>query len=207
MKSKAATAFSGAGFSLILLASLVGGSTSAVASTDDGTAVSADESDRTVYLNEPAPALSDLGQVTASYSEGNEDVWVTEGTNFPVTPRDGETVRVIYTDAVADVDRAGGCTQSLTTFTPTLSIGQVYVSSRWMVSTGCSSNAGVSVGLYSGLSKLAGATHTAENNGRTVSTRVYATCNKTTRTQFYGISAWTSGGKTQGPFKDLNCRV
>lgn len=164
------------------------------------------EPDRTIYIDHAAPSIIDDDPADRSLSSGDTEVRISEGTNFPVIPESGETVRVVYTDAIAEVARAGSCTKSLTTYTPYKSGNAARVGASWMVSTGCSSSDKVTIGLYDGWLMLASQQYSGSNDGYTASASVGKTCASSTNTSFRGISAWQSGGSVNGPSATLACR-
>lgn len=104
--------------------------------------------DRVVHVAAPAPAVAADARVISSTKTGASEVTVLEGDEFPVTPAPGETVRVIYTNAVTDVTALAGCTRSVTVNTPYILSGRLYSTAFLTISTGCASGKLFSLYLY-----------------------------------------------------------
>jgi hypothetical protein len=111
----------------------------------------AEQPDRITRLDQPAPGSLDDGVLTYEKSTAGAEVRVFEGSDFPVVPELGESVRLVYTNAVTELSTsvegidAVPCTVSLTTFAPYKSSNAARVSARGMVSAGCPSRRTITV--------------------------------------------------------------
>lgn len=161
--------------------------------------------DRTIYVDHAAPPLSENVQVDPELSTQQVKVRVGEIKGLPLIPEDGETVRIVYTDAVSDVTRAAACTKSLTAYTPYLSGGNVWVNGGWSISTGCTSGDTATVWLVSGFSTLASNSFTATPTGWNSTGGVAKACKNTNSRNYYGMTSWGSGGSTKGNLVSLKC--
>lgn len=163
-----------------------------------------DAPDRTVYIDSPAPQVSIAGAKETTTANGSIALRTTEGAVFPVTPEPGETVRVVYTNAVADISRAGSCTESVTTYTPYKSGNSARVNAAFTVSTGCSGARRGYVLLYA-VTLAAQNDAPVSNNGYTTSFSASYTCANTRSRSWYGIARLGATGGTYGPSATLAC--
>lgn len=86
-----------------------------------------EEPDRVIHVDGPVPEPDSSAKVIQADSDVT--VTVTEPEDLPVVPEPGETVRIVYTNAVteittdpiddsAEASAAAACTKSLTAYTP-----------------------------------------------------------------------------------------
>lgn len=181
--------------------------TSAVASSEDNSEREI-KPDRVIFIDRPAPRLPDAVPLNRSLSTATMEVRTSAMVEFPVQPEPGETVRVIYSDAVTDViaSAAGSCTESMTSYTPYKSGNQARVNGSFMRSTGCSASKGARVALYRSTLQ-AKRDSTVSNNGYTVSWGIGKDCYANDNASWSGKSIWISGGATSGPSATLPCRL
>ncbi|GAA3210635.1 hypothetical protein GCM10017690_21260 [Microbacterium terregens] len=150
------------------------------------------------------------------WSTAGTEVRITEGNDFPVIPEPGETVQIVYTDAVTEVSTdstdpasrvALSCTKSLTVDTPyKTSYPQSRVSAWATISSGCSRGDTITLGLYDGWYMISSNSWSAVNNGSTFGSGTSGPCNSTASTPYKGIAAWGTGGSVTGPTANLSCR-
>lgn len=193
--------------SLFALGSTFAGGTAASAAQSQVNLPADTTPDRTIYVDHAAPPLPENAQVDPEQSTNRVKIRVGEINDLPLIPQDGETVRIVYTDAVSDVNRAGSCTKSLTTYTPYLSGGNVWVNAGWTVSTGCEQRDQVTVQLASSLIVLASSSFSGSNDGYATTGGTSKACKNSNTTKYVGIGRWGSGGSVWSPFTDLNCGV
>lgn len=176
----------------------------------------ATEPDRTIYVNGPAPRVSDDVPVDQSRSTARTEVRVTEGTVFATIPAPGETVRIVYTDAVTDITtqpdvdasaRASGltaaaCTESVTAYKAYKDGNKARENGMFQISTGCKSGKAGKVYLYQ---VVLASTNSAlvANTGYATSFSTSYTC-ASTRTKNWSGKAGFSG-ITSGPTASLAC--
>jgi hypothetical protein len=164
--------------------------------------------DRTVYVNGPAPTPPEDSRILSNTEDDTTSSMVVEGDDFPVTPAPGETVRVIYTNAVTDVTRAGSCTESITVDTPYKLQNRVFLTGWAMVSSGCGGGASFTLALYQAAnfytSTSVSVPNDGANHGAGISTKI---CTYGFNTGFFGIGSWGSGGSTWGPTTTLPCQL
>jgi len=206
-KTAAASVF---GVMTILLSMMI---SSAAQATDAGTEPPADQPDRIIYVDGPAPRPPADAHVTYQSSTAGTDVTVTESTDFPVVPNPGETIRIVYTDAVTELstltDQAarGSCTVSLTVDSPLKTGNRAYVAARGSVSSGCGSARTINLGLYEGGVQRASNSWGVLNNGSTFGSSARAgECTYGFDTPFRGIASWSFGGAVYGPIGNVSCR-
>lgn len=161
--------------------------------------------DRVVYVDAPAPLPASDAHVVSSTTDGTSSLTVVEGDDFPVKPAAGETVRVVYTNAVADVTALAGCTHSVTVNTPYTLSGKLYVTGFAMVSTGCASSQYFSLYLYKNLSLTNQTSTTVPNDGASHGLGLVRTCTSTSSNGYVAIGTLASGGSTWGPGATLAC--
>ncbi|HKP07755.1 MAG TPA: hypothetical protein VJU58_10930 [Microbacterium sp.] len=170
--------------------------------------------DRVLYLDHPAPNLADA-RAFADGETGEASV-ATNG-EFPVIPAPGETVRVVYTDAVTDVTTlessaealAASCTQSITVGTPYKASNRPRVQGSAMISTGCSSGLQFTIALWGGGYQRGSNSIFVPNSGNTWSTSaVGGECWDSGNISYFGIGSLSSigGGSAWGPSSTLPCR-
>lgn len=148
--------------------------------------------DRVIYVDGPAPAFQNDGAKTAS-------------AEFAVVPASGETIRVVYTDAVADISAAGACTESTTVYTPYKpSSTTARVNVAFSISTGCSSGKTGYAILYA-VTAAANNSSFISNSGYTTSFSTTYTCNNTRSRIWKGFGRLGSAGGTFGPTATLSC--
>lgn len=181
--------------------------TPAVAAQSEAALPADSTPDRIIYVNHAAPSLPENVSADPELSTEQVKVRLAQTDDLPLIPEDGETVRIIYTDAVADVSRAGQCTKSLTAFTPYLSGGNVWLNGGWTISTGCSSGDTVTIRLLSGILTVASKSTAASNNGWATTTGVTKACKNNNSADYRGVVSWSSGGPVTGPSATLNCRT
>jgi len=205
---KAATAI--VGIATIALSSMI---SSAAFATDAATDPPAGQPDQIIYIDGPAPQPPADAHVTYQQSTAGAEVTVTEGVEFPVVPKLGETVRIVYTDAVtelstfADETNRGSCTVSLTVDSPSKTSNRAYVAARGSVSSACGSARTINLGLYEGGMQRADNSWGVLNNGSTFGSSARAgTCTYGFDTPFRGIAAWSFGGAVYGPIGNIACR-
>ena len=199
-----------AGLAFVLIASAF--STSAYAAPADD-----DAPDRIIYVDGEAPRPAETGVLVSQRVTPQGEVRVTKGTDFPVTPAPGETIQIIYKDAVTTVITedssaatavavAEACTKSLTAYTPYKSGSVARFNGAASISSGCSSGTTLTVGLYDGWLMLSSNQTYVSNNGYTSSISTSKACASSTSTSYYGISRFSSGGSATGPQATLACR-
>ncbi|KAA9105051.1 hypothetical protein [Microbacterium rhizomatis] len=150
MKSAKVTATLAAVVALVL-SSAIGASASGSASSD--APPPEDTPDRIIYVDHPAP-LPVNKRVISSNERG--EAYVADNTEFPIIPAEGETVQIVYTDAVTTVFtepstlpvQPAVCTVSMTVDAPTKAGNRPVVFGSAMVSRECSSGRGFTLGLY-----------------------------------------------------------
>lgn len=195
---------------IVVLSSLSGAA--AYAAEEDGSRPVDNVPDRIIYLNEPAPQPAQDQRIISEESGISHEMRVVRGDQFPVMPRPGETVRIVYTDAVTDISTdavtdispRASCTKSMTTNEPT-SANFVVVRATGVVSSGCGGGSGAKIALYS-LSLLSSNTFNVPLGG-TASSGTSKACQSGTNTSYYGIASWSNGGAVWGPSKTLPCRT
>lgn len=195
----------------------------AYAASDGGQLTTLDgEPDQIIYINEPIPELDDSAVVVQS--DPNATVVVTEPEDLPVVPEPGETIRLVYTDAVTEITTepvdvwsspedtstaaalAAGCTKSLTAEVPTKSsYPQARAVGRGSISSGCGSGSTLGIYLYSGIEVKASRKLTVPNNGSIWSGTVAKTCGNADSTSHYTLVNWSSGGSATSQSKSLTC--
>lgn len=167
--------------------------------------------DRIVYVNHPAPRL--VGVRVVSVGDGYE-ASVAKNIDFPLIPEAGETIRIVYTDAVTDVTTeaptgatlAASCTRSITVNTPYKASGRPRVSGSGMISSGCTSGATFSLHLYDPVYQRADGSVSVPNNGSTYILGIVGpTCWGTTSTQYHALGQFGGSGGTWGPIASLTC--
>lgn len=181
---------------------------SAPQSTGDG------EPDQIIYINGPLPENNRSQKIIQS--DRNAEVTIVEQADLPVVPEPGETVRLVYTNAVTEITTepaaassvgiAAACTRSITASTP---VRTSYPSARaygqGSISSGCSSGSTLRVYLYTGWDVRANNSLFVTNNGSTWGTSTTATCGNSNSTSHYTLSTWSSGGSARSQSVSLFC--
>lgn len=206
--------FSAAATALLVGSSMMAfGVTAHAANEFDGPPAES-KTDRTIYINEPAPT-PDGGKLVSREedSTGQIEVWRVDDDFLPVTPIPGESVRVVYTDAVSLITTEpvlhgarAACTKSLTAHAPYKVSNTVRQTGSGTISTGCSSGDTATVGLYNGLTMYKSLSWSVANSGNLTHGSLQVTCSSTASTSLYGIARWSSGGSVWGPTVTLACR-
>ncbi|GAA4924557.1 hypothetical protein GCM10025777_38230 [Membranihabitans marinus] len=171
------------------------------------------EPNRIIYVDGPSPKPDNSARVIQS--DSNATVTVTEPEDLPVVPEPGETVRIIYTDAVTEITtdpvvdsvgaRAGACTKSITANTPWKSSTQARASGSGTISRGCGYGSTLRVHLYGGGVHRGDTSFSVPNNGSTFSTGFGRTCSNSNSTSHYVLSTWSSGGSAMSGTRTLAC--
>lgn len=210
MRGRVSGALAGAA----LIVGLLG---TAPASADELAAPTPDsEPNRIIYVDGPSPKPDNSARVIQS--DSNATVTVTEPEDLPVVPEPGETVRIIYTDAVTEITtdpvvdsvgaRAAACTRSITANTPyKTSYPQARASGSGSISSGCSGGSTLRVNLYGGGLHRAGTSfNSVPANGSTFSIGTGRTCPNSNSTSHYTLSTWgAGGGSAQSSTRTLTC--
>jgi len=191
---------------------LLGLSSASVASAADVNGrVPADTTpDRVIYVNHAAPQPQ--GKLVTD-RDGSVKPDVVGDNEFPVVPAPGETVRLVYTDAVTDVTtRESGesarasCTESKTVGTPYKASNAPRVQGYASISSGCGGGATFKIVLYGALSSRGNTSAYVPNNGSSVTVYVAGpTCTYGWDAGYYGIGTFSGSGATQGPTATLPC--
>ena len=171
------------------------------------------EPDRVIYVDGPIPEIDPSAKVIQS--DANAEVTLVEQADLPVVPAPGETVRIVYTNAITEITTeptstsiaaAASCTKSITAETPyKTSAGNAVGRGRGTISSGCSSGGTLRVYLYSGLVVKASAEIGVPNNGSTFSRSVASACANSDRTSHYTYAVWASGGSARSTSATLTC--
>lgn len=173
------------------------------------------EPNRIIYVDGPAPKPDNSARVIQS--DSNATVTVTEPEDLPVVPEPGETVRIIYTDAVTEITTdpvvdsdgatAASCTRSITANTPWKSASQqARASGSGSISSGCRGGGSVlRVNLYGGGTHKGNKSFSVPANGSTFTTGFGVTCKNSKSTSHYTLSTWSSGGSAASSTVKLTC--
>lgn len=178
------------------------------APTSDG------EPDQILYVDGPAPEPDSSARVIQS--DSSVTVTVTEPEDLPVVPEPGETVRIVYTDAVTEITtdpvvdsvgaRAAACTKSITAKTPyKTSYPQARAEGSGSISSGCGSGSTLRVYLYTGWEVKANGSSSVPANGSTVTITAGKNCGNSNSTPHFTMTTWSSGGSAQSNSKNLTC--
>lgn len=190
----------------------------AIASADDSVA-SADSSpeetipDRTIYIDGPAPRISADAQIDSKSSTANTEVRTSDETYFEVIPRPGETVRVVYSDAVTDITteptsessnaaKAAACTESVTAYQAYKSGNNAIENGMFQISTGCSAGKSGTVYLYQLILASSRKSYINNTGYATSFSTTYQCANNNTK-NWFGKAGF--GGVTSGPKASLAC--
>jgi hypothetical protein len=168
--------------------------------------------DRIINIDQPVPQPGDRRLVSSS-EKG--EVFVSEEGEFPVIPKPGETVRIVYTDAVTEVTTEPptkadleSCTHSLTVEEPRLGGNRVSVSAAGVVSAGCKGPRGFFVRLYGGGWERGSNNVVVPNNGsKWIIQASSGSCGNTSEMGWLGIASWPDGGAIYSPAVNLRCSV
>lgn len=156
--------------------------------------------DRVIYVDGRAPAFHADGATKAA-------------AEFAVIPKPGETVRVVYSDAVTDItthavtdkSTAAACTESVTVYTPYKpSSTTARVNTAFTISTGCASGKTGYAILYA-VTAAANRSSFISNTGYTTSFSTTYTCNNTRSRSWHGFGRLGAAGGTTGPSATLSC--
>lgn len=174
------------------------------------------KADRTIYIDELAPVPSGDNLVSREVtSTTTMQVWVEDGSFLPVIPAPGESVNVVYIDAVSLITteplasgaKAASCTKSLTAYAPTKVGNNARLTGSGTITSGCSSSGTATIGIYNGFVMANSISWSIANSGNRTNASFSTQCKSTASTPLYGIARWTSGGSTTGPTATLACRV
>lgn len=149
--------------------------------------------DRIVYVDGPAPELPAGSGEDHGAPSGGIGAQIAESIEVPIEPAPGETIRVIYDDAISDVTASGGCTESVTVYPPYKSSGKAIVSIHFFVSTGCSSGK-TGYGFLYAVTSAANKSTYVSNIGTTTVISVSYTCNNTRTRSWYGLGRLGTAG-------------
>jgi len=195
------------------------GSASAASASPDGTEPGLDTTpDRIINVDQPAPKPQHMvflegGDHRAASQE--YDVYLAQDDEFPLIPEPGETVRILYTDAVTDIateastarSAAAACTTSITVGTPYEVSERPRGSGSAMRSSGCSgSTSTFFLSVYDSTYERANGSISVPNNGSSWGVNVVGnTCWGSTSTTYWGHGRLGALGGTRGPTTKLTC--
>ncbi len=195
-----------------LCALLMSVSTATSASAADRTEAAPPDTkpDRIILVGHAAPQVQ--GKLVTA-GDGSVKPDVVGDDDFPVVPAPGETVRLIYTDAVTDVTTRdsssvarASCTESKTVKTPYKASNAPRVEGYASISSGCGGGATFKIVLYGALGTRGNTSAYVPNNGSSVNVYVAgATCTYGWDAGYYGIGTFSGSGATQGPTATLPC--
>lgn len=215
MKSPLKEVVSASAAALLLASSLVAFSSAAQATDEPSGPPAENKVDRTIRIDEPAPVPARGNLVSRDVSSaGTVEMWEEDGDFLPATPAPGESVQVVYTDAVSLITTepvasegvAAACTKSLTAYAPRKVGNFATLTGSGTISTGCSSGDTATVGLYNGWVMHNSVSWSVANSGNRTNAMFGTTCASSASTPLYGIARWTSGGSVWGPTATLACR-
>lgn len=190
----------------------IGSATSAMAAQAAEEPPPSEAPDRIIYIDHPAPR-PDEGKLIPLGGDVYEAFVATEA-EFPLIPAPGETVRIIYTDAVTEVAteprvegaRAASCTRAITVNTPTLSSNRPRVYGAGMITSGCTSGSTYRLFLYNGLFVPADGSVYVPNNGSSFGISIVGgTCWSNSIGGFRGFGRFGGSGGSWGPSTNLAC--
>lgn len=200
-----------------LLVGLTGGFAAAPAAAAPGDADpgSDDAPDRIVYVDHPAPQPPN-DRVTQV-----GDAYMVEDSEFPLVPKPGETVRVVYTDAVTDVTTedslrsegsvggvasAASCTRSITTYTPYLGPHGLRVTAEGRISSGCTSGSTLNIYIQSSILTHGSGSVYVPNTGTTWGKTIQGdSCWGSASNNYRGFAQFGGLGGTASAYVSLPC--
>lgn len=167
--------------------------------------------DRVIYVEQLAPHPVDM-LISSDGDKGR--AFVADQDEFPVLPEPGQTVRIIYLDAVTDVTtesdpdsaKVASCTQSITVYTPYKSSNRPVVYGSAMISSGCGGARGFTLRLYGSNRERAANSVTVPNSGSWWGINALGdVCTYGFNSGYYGIGSWNNGGNTWSATATLPC--